>query len=87
MARLNDTGAISEDEIVAILYRALKARVGLVLWTNDFLRAKQRIYKARVDRGDEDLMSLQVRDGSQFGEGCFTITRGAKKNSRNGEKT
>ena len=70
------TESISDEELRVILYKAEASPSGLVLWTNDFQLARNRLYRVRKEAGDESLASLQIRDGAVLGEGLFVIARG-----------
>ncbi len=73
----DEVNSITDDEIISILDRASKARIGLILWTNDFAVAKARLARLRKER--VEFGAVQIRDGSAFGEGCLLLTRGEKK--------
>ena len=64
-----------DPELVAILYQAKRARIGLLLQASDRELARTRLYQARAALSDASLGNLQFRI-SPFGEGDLVIVKG-----------
>ena len=69
---------ISNEELAELLYRALRAPIGVLLSTNDLARARARLYKVRGELGDERLARLQLRVWPEA-EGQFVIVKGEER--------
>ena len=70
-----DFSAITKDDLVMILQRALAEPVGLLLQASDFNLARARLYKARAEALDPAMSRLQFRS-SPFPEGNLVICKG-----------
>jgi len=66
--------SISREDLIALLYQALAAPIGLVLATSDREQARQRLYAARATAGDPALAELQIRI-SPLGEGDLVLLK------------
>lgn len=70
--------SLSSPKSTELLYTALGEPRGLVLWTSDPSRLRQRLYQARVKLGDPKLDVLQfslVELGEGKGKGNFAILK------------
>lgn len=66
--------AISNDEIHDILHRAMASPIGIIVDTNDVVRARARMYKVRAESMAE-FAKLQFRIWPE-GSGQIAIVRG-----------
>lgn len=67
-------------EPLAILYFALRARIGILLRTPNREKARQELYAARTRCGDQELWRLEVRTAPEaLGPGLVIVkTKGEK---------
>lgn len=49
------------DTPLELWYRALREPIGIKVFTNDAQRLKMRLYKARAEADDPDLMQLMIQ--------------------------
>ena len=70
-----DFSAVTKDDLVMILQKALAEPVGLLLQVSDFALARARLYKARAEALDPAMTRLQFRS-SPFPEGNLVICKG-----------
>jgi hypothetical protein len=61
----------------AILYAAASAEIGIVVRTNDPVRARLALYKVRRELGDTELAKLQIRVSPTDSEHEIWIIRNA----------
>lgn len=70
----------SKNELLAMLWNAYGAPIGLLVWSSDPERARARLYAARKAAQSEELDCLQIRLTKDFGdEGQILIVKGEKK--------
>lgn len=62
-----------QEQLLAILYQALGEPIGLLLRTSDFARARQALYRARQESGDQALAGLQFRASPGLPDGDLII--------------
>jgi hypothetical protein len=62
-----------------ILYQAKSSPLGVVVWVSDFVKAQQRLYRARRESGDPELACLQIRRSPYDPDNELWLVRGASK--------
>lgn len=67
----------NHDQLLAVLHAALEEPIGIVIQTNDTVRAKMSLYRCRAAAEDPALAELQIRT-SPFSDGDLIICHSLK---------
>lgn len=69
---------MSLDPSLSLLYQALASPIGIVLEVSDYVRASQRLYRARSEAHDPALVQLQFRHSPYDPEHELWIVKAGK---------
>jgi|HubBroStandDraft_4_1064222.scaffolds.fasta_scaffold1116140_2 hypothetical protein len=72
--------SITDANCVAVLNAAASAELGLVIRTNDPVRARTALYSARLKIADTELQGLQIRVSPNDPEGEIWLINTARVN-------
>jgi hypothetical protein len=72
--------SITDANCVAVLNAAASAELGLVIRTNDPVRARTALYSARLKIADTELQGLQIRVSPNDPEGEIWLINTARAN-------
>jgi hypothetical protein len=72
--------SITDANCIAVLNAAASAELGLVIRTNDPVRARTALYSARLKIADTELQGLQIRVSPNDPEGEIWLINTARVN-------
>jgi hypothetical protein len=72
--------SITDANCIAVLNAAASAELGLVIRTNDPVRARTALYSARLKIADTELQGLQIRVSPNDPEGEIWLINTARIN-------
>ena len=66
----------SDQQIAELLYQVLQTPIGLLISTNDPVRAKSKLYALRAKLADPELKRVQIRASPWPDQGQLVLIKG-----------